>query len=314
MALSGFSLGFVTLMRRALTACLLSIGWLLPTASPGATDEAPSIARALSLLKEDPAQGTAMLATLAQMGEPRAQLLYGSMLVEGKQVQQDSPLGLAYMKMAAANPDATFNQVLGDQARSAVTRYELLLPGRDILKAEQIAASMTDERNAKAAMTMQSAVAPYTNEKLLQTRPFVFAVEPVQLTVPPAATQLMRLGCAAENRGGCGAAPKPGAPGHCTGRIPKVDIEPSTVGPGAKTVPPYFPSAFRGGVNATVQLVGHIDSSGWVCSAIVVRGAGDQRLDAAALEAVRQWKFAPAQKDGAPSESLHQFAITFRAN
>jgi protein TonB len=302
-------------MRRALlTVCLSSIGWLLPAASPGATDDAPSIARALSMLREDPAQGAAMLATLAQMGEPRAQLLYGSMLVEGKQVQQNSALGLAYVKLAAASSDETFNRVLGEQARSAVTRYELLLPGSDILQAEQIAARMTDERNANGAATMQSAVAPYTNEKLLQTRPFVFGTEPVQLTVPPAVTQqLMRLGCAAENLGGCGAAPKPGAPGHCTGRLPKVDIEPSAVGPGAKTVPPYFPSAFRGGVNATVQLVGHIDSSGWVCSAIVVRSAGDQRLDAAALEAVRQWKFAPAQKDGAPSESLHQFAVTFQA-
>jgi TonB family protein len=59
-------------------------------------------------------------------------------------------------------------------------------------------------------------------------------------------------------------------------------------------------------------LLAHIDSSGWVCTAIVSRGAADARLDAAALESVRQWKFVPATKAGEPVEALTSFQVTFR--
>jgi len=44
----------------------------------------------------------------------------------------------------------------------------------------------------------------------------------------------------------------------------------------------------------------------------VARGAGDARLDAAALESLRQWRFLPAKKDGVPVESLKYVALTFR--
>ena len=47
-----------------------------------------------------------------------------------------------------------------------------------------------------------------------------------------------------------------------------------------------------------------------VCSVIVTESAGHPRLDAAVLEAVRQWKFMPAQKAETPVEALQEFAIT----
>jgi protein TonB len=43
---------------------------------------------------------------------------------------------------------------------------------------------------------------------------------------------------------------------------------------------------------------------------IVTESAGHPRLDAAVLEAVRQWKFMPAQKAETPVEALQEFAIT----
>jgi len=260
-----------------------------------------------------------MLVDLVQSGDPRSQLLFGMMLIEGKQVPQDMALGLAYVKMAAASQNPTFGKLIGEHARAAVTQYELRLPGSEIIKAEQLAARMTQEKDAKDVIALQPALTPYTTEKLVKAHPIVFSTEPVQLSVPPVAAskQLVRLGCAAENSGGCSTAPKPGTAGHCTGRLSRVDYDAAMNGANTLIVLPDFPLALRRQrhrLDATVGVLAHIDSSGWVCSAIVTQSGGDARLDASALEAVRQWKFLPAEKAGAPIESLKHFTVSFRQN
>jgi TonB family protein len=43
----------------------------------------------------------------------------------------------------------------------------------------------------------------------------------------------------------------------------------------------------------------------------VAKSAGDASVDASALEAVRRWKFVPAEKAGAAVESLMHFRVNF---
>ncbi|HEY0592597.1 MAG TPA: energy transducer TonB [Thermoanaerobaculia bacterium] len=54
-----------------------------------------------------------------------------------------------------------------------------------------------------------------------------------------------------------------------------------------------------------------LDAQGNVCDARVVKPLQPQ-LDAAALEAVRQWKFAPAQKGGKPVAARYFASIEYR--
>ncbi len=54
-----------------------------------------------------------------------------------------------------------------------------------------------------------------------------------------------------------------------------------------------------------------LDAQGNVCDARVVKPLQPQ-LDAAALAAVRQWKFAPARKDGKPVAARYFASIEYR--
>lgn len=66
-----------------------------------------------------------------------------------------------------------------------------------------------------------------------------------------------------------------------------------------RTPPPVYPvDVLKHGVAGTVLLVVDVAEDGSVSGAKVDRSAGDERLDAAALDAVKQWKFKPALKDG----------------
>jgi TonB family protein len=66
------------------------------------------------------------------------------------------------------------------------------------------------------------------------------------------------------------------------------------------TTPPlYSDEARRGGVEGFVTLAFHVDESGRVSEARVVRGLGSG-LDQNALVALRQWRFRPGRHDGAP--------------
>jgi TonB family protein len=54
-----------------------------------------------------------------------------------------------------------------------------------------------------------------------------------------------------------------------------------------------------------------LDPAGNVCDARVVKTL-EARLDAAALAAVRQWKFTPAQKNGAPVAARYFASVEYR--
>ena len=71
-------------------------------------------------------------------------------------------------------------------------------------------------------------------------------------------------------------------------------------------VDPKFSSGGR--VGGAVILEAVISRSGDVCSARVLRGV-DPAADAAAMAAVRQWRFTPAKKRGAPVQAAFNLTV-----
>jgi len=71
---------------------------------------------------------------------------------------------------------------------------------------------------------------------------------------------------------------------------------------------------FRGrpGVRGVVILETVIARSGDVCGVRVLRGL-DPALDAAAIAAVRQWKFTPAKKRGEPVQAVFNLTVSVPA-
>jgi TonB family protein len=76
--------------------------------------------------------------------------------------------------------------------------------------------------------------------------------------------------------------------------------------------PAYPIEALREGVAGTVQLELLVGTHGRVLDARILQSSGDRRLDAAARDQVlRNWRFRPAMKDGAPVQGLARVPIVF---
>jgi protein TonB len=77
-----------------------------------------------------------------------------------------------------------------------------------------------------------------------------------------------------------------------------------------QTRPVYPQEAFIKKIEGVVEVEFLIDSGGRVVSARVIRSI--PLLDAAALQTVRQWVFAPAVKKGRPVSTIARAPVTFR--
>lgn len=74
--------------------------------------------------------------------------------------------------------------------------------------------------------------------------------------------------------------------------------------------PVYPPVAYEAKVQGVVILEAVIDTQGDVVNAKILRGV--PLLDAAALEAVKQWQFAPTLMNGAPVPVIMTVTVNFR--
>lgn len=80
-----------------------------------------------------------------------------------------------------------------------------------------------------------------------------------------------------------------------------------------KRVPPkYPPAALQTHLEGAVQIEATIDKQGIVTNPKVIKG--DRVLAAAALDAVRQWRYKPYYLDGEPVEVQTEITINFKAN
>lgn len=279
---------------------------------------AESYETAQTLLATDPAAGAAMLDRLARNGDGRSQVVLGAMLLEGRVIAQDKALGLAFLKLSTNDPYVISQPKLGSKAQAALQHYESQLTGSELLKAEQLAADITAERNRVESAAMQARLAPYTQEEVARTQPKIeFVNEVVRVAVPPAETesQPMAIGCALDRRsvnGSCSGAPAPGAPGHCTGEIRANDTPATAMTRDSRLAAPELPAKLRrSGLAGTARFLAHVDSSGYICSAVLTASSGYPEFDQSALAEVRRWRFAPATKGGAPVEALQEFNSSF---
>ena len=76
--------------------------------------------------------------------------------------------------------------------------------------------------------------------------------------------------------------------------------------------PTYPPAARRAGEEGTVRLKVLVDEKGRPRDVTVANSSGFSRLDQAAIEAVRKWRFVAATDGTNPISAWTQVAITFR--
>lgn len=76
--------------------------------------------------------------------------------------------------------------------------------------------------------------------------------------------------------------------------------------------PIYPPASRRAGEEGTVRLKVLVDTSGRASNVAVTRSSGFPRLDQAAMEAVRKWRFVAATDGTNKIQAYTQVAVTFR--
>lgn len=95
-----------------------------------------------------------------------------------------------------------------------------------------------------------------------------------------------------------------------------------TLAPGDQPVPingqnpaPAYPvAALRNGDSGTVLVRVEVDASGVPAGVALVQRSGSRDLDRAAMEAVRKWRFQPAQRDGQAVPSSLVIPIDFKVD
>lgn len=99
-------------------------------------------------------------------------------------------------------------------------------------------------------------------------------------------------------------------PGLANGRA--TDIPRPVAAAAGNPVPAYPRQARLKGWEGTVVLAVTVGPDGRCRSLAVARSSGFALLDRAALEAVRQWRFEPARRNGLAVEAVAEVPVTFR--
>ncbi len=100
-------------------------------------------------------------------------------------------------------------------------------------------------------------------------------------------------------------APAPAAPAVAAGDRP-VPL------PGQSPAPSYPPAALRRGDSGTVVVQVVVGADGSPLDARVIERSGSRDLDRAALDAVRGWRFQPAQSNGQPMQGSLDIPFDFK--
>lgn len=82
---------------------------------------------------------------------------------------------------------------------------------------------------------------------------------------------------------------------------------------GQSPPPAYPPAALRAGESGTVVVRVEVDATGYPNNATLVQRSGSRALDRAAMEAVRRWRFTPAQNNGQPVPGSIEVPFDFKA-
>jgi protein TonB len=83
---------------------------------------------------------------------------------------------------------------------------------------------------------------------------------------------------------------------------------------GQTPAPRYPAAALRRGESGTVLVRVEVDTNGMPAGVALVQRSGSRDLDRAAMEAVRTWRFQPAQRDGQAIAASLVIPIDFKAD
>lgn len=282
---------------------------------------APSFAKTVEQLRMggSHAGDVANLEKLAQLGDARAQVLVGGIYIEGKYVPQDKVKGYAWLQVAAQpSGNGYFTQGSREKALALIHEAESMLTPEERSQAEHIAADfITDRaRRQKDGVDRAERIFIRPQSTLVESMVEIPAGSVVLTPLTGSSDDpLYRVGCAAETAAGCPPESVLKGP-HCTGRlgVPASDQTPVDQVSPRVTQPEYPTDAQARGVDGTVTLLAHVDSSGWMCAVVLAVSSGTPSLDQAAVETAAQWRLRPATNAGRPVEGLYPFQVTFKLN
>ncbi|MGE4242551.1 energy transducer TonB [Ramlibacter sp.] len=103
----------------------------------------------------------------------------------------------------------------------------------------------------------------------------------------------------------------PPAPPPAPPSPPKIELPSSDANYLQNPKPAYPPLSRRMGEQGTVMLRALIGADGNVQRVEILRSSGYDRLDQAALAAVRQWRFVPGKRGGVPTTMSHDIPLIF---
>lgn len=170
-----------------------------------------------------------------------------------------------------------------------------------------------DPAPAAAVETLLEEIEAAPDPRLLDPASAGPAVAPdIGLPGPGPGTTPRGFRPARPSNGGGGAAPAPPAPAAAVLEAPPpAAFVPARRDPDS-CPPPVYPSRERErGVEGTVRLRVSVDAAGEVTAAAVADSSGSAALDAAALEAVRGWRFHPATEGGVPVATVVLQPVSF---
>jgi protein TonB len=77
--------------------------------------------------------------------------------------------------------------------------------------------------------------------------------------------------------------------------------------------PTYPPAALRNGVEGSVVVRVDVDATGYPMNITIIQRSGSRDLDRAASDAVRRWRFQPAQSNGIAVPGSIEVPFDFKA-
>ena len=77
--------------------------------------------------------------------------------------------------------------------------------------------------------------------------------------------------------------------------------------------PTYPPAALRNGVEGSVVVRVDVDATGYPMNVTIIQRSGSRDLDRAASDAVRRWRFQPAQSNGVAVPGSIEVPFDFKA-
>ena len=203
--------------------------------------------------------------------------------------------GYAWVEIAADCAATCSSSEVSAQAQDARLRLQRYLDGPQLLQAERI---------AEAYLAADDV--PATSRRLRD-------VEQALLGKSVTSGIALRAGCAARSLEGCDVAPyRERGRTSCTGIVARPDRLAANRGPQVQIRPPKYPAAARKELAEGRVVIGaHIDYTGFVCNAAIVRSSGNAAIDQAALDSLVTWRFQPAVLQSQAVDSLFHMTLDF---